>query len=234
MTSISLQFAMIHPSSVNNRKQETSTPETGPHEEKLLYAYADKRRNDASSSSATTFLVNTTRLDPLVYILFGAYNVEVVQGGLECDDWLPVKGDGRTLDDVWRLKTSMEACLLRVFEGITMRRQNSRNRIPILPREQENDEAESGDEADTMTDYSLSREEMRDLDSMTSSIVNLLNAYSDERIASQSVQNSRAGTPMGSPYSAASRLPSGYNTPYLQSRPGTPSRLRSSGGRLPF
>lgn len=226
---------------MNNRRREVLQAEqsedkekqqNAPPEEKRLYAYAEKRRNDTTGSSSTTFLVNTTRLDPLVYILFGAYNVEVVQGGLECDGWLPVKGDLRTLDDIWRLKTSMEASMLRVFEGITMSRQHRGQKLTIHPREcEEEAEWESGDEGDNMRDLSLSKDEIRDLDQMTSAIVGLLNAYSDERIATQSLHNSRAATPIASPFVNASRLPGsssapGYTTPFYQSRPGTPSRLR--------
>lgn len=231
---------MIHPSSVNNRKRELAQTEQSEDkdknvavEEKQLYAFSEKRRNDTMGGSATTFLVATTRLDPLVYILFGAHNVEVVQGGLECDDWLPIKGDLRTLDDIWRLKTSMEAAMLRVFEGILMSRQWGKSNLHILPREAE-DEAEWEDE-DDMRNYSLSKDEVRDLDEMTSALVNLLNAYSDERIATQSVHNSRAGTPVGSPFlnsgrqlSSSAGPASGRTTPFYQSRPGTPSRFRRS------
>ena len=229
---------MIHPSSLNNRKRELAQAEqsedkqaNAPAEEKQLYAFSEKRRNDTMGGSATTFLVTTTRLDPLAYILFGAHNVEVVQGGLECDDWLPIKGDLRTLDDIWRLKTSLDAAMLRVFEGILMSRQRGKFGLRVLPREAE-DEAEWEDE-DELRDYSLSKDEVRDLDEMTSALVNLLNAYGDERIATQSVHNSRAGTPMGSPFLNSGRqLPpsagpaSGRTTPFYQSRPGTPSRFR--------
>jgi len=222
---------------VNNRKRELAQADqsedkdkqaNAPAEEKQLYTFNEKRRNDTMGLSANTFLVTTTRLDPLVYILFGAHNVEVVQGGLECDDWLPIKGDLRTLDDIWRLKTSMEAAMLRVFEGILMSRQRGKSNLRVLPREAD-DEAEWEDE-DDLKDYSLSRDEVRDLDEMTSALVNLLNRYSDERIATQSVQNSRAGTPAGSPFLNSGRqLPgSGRNTPFYQSRPGTPSRFRRS------
>jgi small subunit ribosomal protein S24e len=233
---------LIHPSSVNNRKRELAQTDqsedkdrqaNAPAEEKQLYAFSEKRRNDTMSSSATTFLVASTRLDPLVYILFGAHNVEVVKGGLECDDWLPVKGDLRMLDDIWRLKTSLEAAMLRVFEGILMSRQRGKSKLRVLPREAD-DEAEWEDE-DDLRNYSLSRDEVRDLDGMTRALVDLLNAYSDERIAVQSVHNSRAGTPVGSPFFNSGRqLPpsagpgSGRTTPFYQSRPGTPSRFRRS------
>lgn len=201
-------------------------------DEKQLYAYAEKRRNESGAvgGAPSTYLVTTTRLDPLAYILFGAYHVEVTERGLECDDWLPVVGDIRTLDEVQRLKTSMEACMLRVFEGIVMQQRKGQH-LPILPREEER-EFESGDEGDDMRDYRLSMEEIKELDVLTRDVVDILNRFSEERIATQSRQQSRAATPISSPFSAASRLPplgsaSGHSTPtYFQSRPGTPSRFR--------
>jgi len=40
----------------------------------------------------------------------------------DCDGWLPIVGNIDGLDDIQRLKTLMEACMLRVFEGIMMGR----------------------------------------------------------------------------------------------------------------
>jgi small subunit ribosomal protein S24e len=220
---------MIHPSSVNNRRREQTDEDQAV--EKQLYAFADKRRNESSGgSSATTFLVTTTRLDPLTYILFGAHNVDVVERGLECDNWLPIVGDVNTLDDIQRLKTFMEASMLRVFEGIAMSRMRKGQALPVRPREEES-ESESWDEEDSKRDYSLSRQEVGELDYMTRDIVNILNWYNEDRIANQTRQNSRAATPVGSPSQPNSRLPgrsvSGYSTPnYIYSRPGSPSRLR--------
>jgi small subunit ribosomal protein S24e len=204
--------------------------------EKQLYAFAEKRQNlstGASSASASTFLVTTTRLDPMTYVLFGAYEIEVTERGLDCDGWLPIVGNIDGLDDVQRLKTLMEACMLRVFEGIVMGKQkrHRRDMIPILPRE----EADDDDDDDQRNDYSLSEEEIRELDLLTRDIVRILNRYSEERVATQSQHNSRPGTPMDSPAFASLKLPSvgpksGYSTPYnigsaYNSRPGTPSRL---------
>ncbi|KAF8909024.1 hypothetical protein CPB84DRAFT_1766707 [Gymnopilus junonius] len=206
--------ALIHPSSVNHRKREMDQTDVPP-EEKQLLAFIDKRRNESLSTpgSSQTYLVTTTRLDPLSYILFGAYEVEVVERGLECDEWLPVVGEVRVLDDVQRLKKSMEACLLRVFEGITMSRQRRGHKLPVLPREEE-DEFESGDEY-LDKDYTLSSQEIKELDIMTREIVALLNRYNDERLASQSRQQRGSF--------------SGYSTPnsFFRSRPGTPNRLPS-------
>jgi len=228
------KMTFMHPSSVNHRKLDPNDKEA-LYGEKQLYAFAEKRQNLSTgtpSSSATTFLVTTTRLDPMTYVLFGAYEIEVTERGLDCDGWLPVVGNIDGLDDIQRLKALMEACMLRVFEGIVMGRQRRhwRDMIPVLPRE----EAESDDD-DPRKDYSLSSEEVRELDLLTRDIVRILNRYSEERIATQSQHNSRPGTPVDSPAFASLKLPSvgsrsGYPTPYnvgsaYNSRSGTPSRL---------
>jgi len=51
-------------------------------------------------------------------MLFGAYNLNVTQSGLQCDNWLPVAGNLQALDDIQRLKTLFDGCMLRVFEGV--------------------------------------------------------------------------------------------------------------------
>lgn len=176
--------------------------------------------------------MTTTRLDPMTYMLFGAYKLEVTERGLECDNWLPIVGNLDALDDIQRLKTLMEGSMLRVFEGIIMGKRHRRGQtLPILPREEE---SESGDEDEDMNDYSMSREEVKELDLMTRDVVRILNRYSEERAATQSRNNSRPATPMGSPSFQSMRLPgsslSGYSTPNYggsayNSRPGTPSKL---------
>jgi len=224
---------MIHPSSVNNRKWDP-TEEDQIYVEKQLYAYTEMRCNFAGGGSSTTFLVNTTKLDPMTYMLFGAHQLQVVDRGLECDNWLPIFGDrgSSALYDIQRLKTTMEACMLRVFEGITLSPRNRiRQPLPILPRE----ESESEDEADSNKDYALSSQEVQELDELTRDVVNVLNRYSDERNTFQSRQNSHPGTPrpspVGSPMYRPARLSdSGYTTSVpgsiFRSRPGTPSRFR--------
>ena len=216
------QNALIHPSSVSGRRKEGIDQA----DEKQLYAFADKRRNESTGAAPTTFLVTTTRLDPLTYILFGAHNVDFVERGLECDNWLPIVGDVDILDDIQRLKTLMEASMLRVFEGIAMSRLHRGQALRVRPREEES-ESESWDEEDIKKDYSLSPQEVGELDYMTRDIVNILNRHNEDRIENQSRQQSEASTPQqwvgGSPFGGSA---SGYSTPNFYSRPGTPSRLR--------
>jgi small subunit ribosomal protein S24e len=188
-----------------------------------------------SSANAPMFLVTTTRLDPMTYVLFGAYQIAVTAQGLECDEWLPIVGNVSALDDIQSLKVMMEACLSRVFEGLAMRRTRFPPRTTaVSPREEE----ESGDEEnmrENPRDYSLSTKEVRELDDLTRNIVRVLNRYAEERMEVQSRTNSRPATPMDSPSFSNAKLPpssnrSGTPTPYgmrsaYDSRPGTPSRL---------
>ncbi|PCH33638.1 nucleoside triphosphate hydrolase protein [Wolfiporia cocos MD-104 SS10] len=229
------KVVFIHPSSVNHRKREFPEQEpSGPRTEKQIIAYAEKRQNvSTGSSNPQKFLVTTSRLDPLTYILFGAYRIEVTARGLECDEWLPIIGRPDALDEVERLKGLMQACLLRVFEGIIAARTRM-GRRPLPRRDLREEESEDEDEA--LRDRSLSKTEIKELDLMADDLVKILNDYSRYRIAMQSQHNSRPATPMDSPSYASSRLPSltgtrsGYASTY-NSRPSTPSRLSRGGGR---
>ncbi|TCD71529.1 hypothetical protein EIP91_008910 [Steccherinum ochraceum] len=250
---------LIHPSSVNHSKHRKDDVKMAALEgldgrmEKQLIAFGEKRQNISVTNTngpPQKFIVNTTRIDPLTYVLFGAYHVQVTQRGIICDDWLPIVGRIDALDDVERLKSRMEACMLRVFEGITA---GNAGRGSRHVRRQEKEE-ESGDEEEDYKrrDSTLSRTEIEELDMMTHDIVHVLNDYSADRLANQSRATSRAATPAGSPTLPQSRLHSatrgsldwpaigggggggsrsGYSTPYnaasyFMSRPGTPSRLR--------
>lgn len=119
------QTVFIHGSSVNARRRETGGPEEASASfnpaEKRLYAYSEKNRNiplGGSEKNAITQLRSVTRLDPMTYMLFGAYDLVVTQRGLKCDSWLPVVGNLHALDDIQRLKTLLDGCMLRVFEGV--------------------------------------------------------------------------------------------------------------------
>ena len=233
------QTTLIHPSSLNNRKRDVSNNfQEGKIVGKQIIAYAEKRQNISmagSSGHAPMYLATTTRLDPMTFVLFGAYQIAVTAQGLECDEWLPIVGNVEALDDLQSLKTMMEACLSRVFEGLAMRRSRiSLRTAAVSPREEE----ESGDEEDARENrnpHFLSTEEVKELDHLTRGIVSILNQYAEERMEAQSRTNSRAATPADSPSYNNAKLPplgtrSGTSTPYgvrstYNSRPGTPSRL---------
>ncbi|KAF8640497.1 hypothetical protein AX17_000159 [Amanita inopinata Kibby_2008] len=221
------KVTFMHPGSVNYRKREVD-PERG---EKQLFSFAEKRRNLSGGTSAQTFLVTTTKLDPMAYMLFGAYKLQPMRSGLECDSWLPIVGKTEYLDDIHRLKVLMADCMLRVYDGIVMgHRDRKAKRVPSVIREEE-PEFEDEEEG---RDLSMSAEELKDLDNLTDSMVRILNRYHEEQATSQSRQSSRPATPMASPFAQPMRLPSGptsgYSTPnsyghLRSSRPGTPSRL---------
>ena len=217
-------------------------PDNAPMREKHIIAFAEKRQNiSVVTNNPQKFIVTTTRLDPMSYMLFGAYNIQVAGRGLECDEWLPVIGNQAALDQISRLKEAMDLCFLRIYEGILMAKRNRHGRI-IMPRPEEKEEESDNDGDDEKgqaraRDLSLSSTEIGEFEELTRNLVYILNQYSDERVASQSVTNSRPATPVDSPHFGLSRLPSmrsgtsGTSTPYnigsaFNSRPGTPSRLR--------
>ncbi|KAG2154843.1 P-loop containing nucleoside triphosphate hydrolase protein [Suillus clintonianus] len=223
----------IHPGSVNHRRHAVVNDQAM---EKQLYAFAEKRRNMSMvGSSPQTYLITTTRLDPMTYMLFGAYEIQVTERGLECDGWLPIAGNFNVLDDIQSLKTAMESCMLRVFEGIVMARRKRRQPTSQISV---GEESESEDEDTLNKDFTLSTTEIKELDFMTTDIVRILNRYSDERIAYQPQSSSRTATPMTSP---STRFPfeprSGYSSPYgagssYNSRSGTPNHRLSSSRRF--
>jgi small subunit ribosomal protein S24e len=188
--------------------------------EREMFAFTEKTRNAASDHKGQLFLRGCTRLDPMTYMLFGAYDIVVTHRGLECDNWLPITGNIDALDDVQRLKALMEACMLRVFDGIcgkmSSRDKDHRSRFRMR------DERISGtDEEASRHGTALSEKEVRELDYLTSDIVRILNRYSEERLSKQDSRwNSRPGTP------------SGFSTPPYFSGPGS-LRMSASGSSTP-
>lgn len=116
----------IHTSSVNFHKRELldpakSLPAYNPLE-KRLYAYGTSLLVfDWMSAQAHMIpkLLDVTRINPLTYLLFGAHKLDPILTGIECDEWLPVKGDKDALYQVQMLRERMDRCLLRVFEGLS-------------------------------------------------------------------------------------------------------------------
>lgn len=219
----------MHPSSVNDRKRLTD------HEthERMLYAFIEKRMGTGGNQMS---IVNTTRIDLLTYILFGASKTELTPRGLECDGWLPIVGNLDALEDTQRLKELFMGCMLRVYQGILMRRRVNRKLIAKQEAarhyddiDRESDDDDEDEDADK--NYALTPLEVQELDLLTRDVVRLLNDFAGERIGVQSVPNSVPGTPAMSPRSFGGRRPlpgetrSGYATPNSFSRPSTPSRL---------
>ncbi|WWC58777.1 uncharacterized protein I303_101321 [Kwoniella dejecticola CBS 10117] len=206
----------IHASSVNSRKRETGGPEQASESfnpaEKRLYSFGEKSRNvplGGKETGGITQLRSVTRLDPMTYMLFGAYELVVTQRGLECDRWLPVVGNLHALDDVQRLKVLLDGCMLRVFEGVGKsltvgrdeRWKQSRNNVQVkqgssritnTQEEEEIFENESDDDDDeaelaeakkeqTRIVKPLSGDEIKELELLTTDVVRVLDAYSAER-----------------------------------------------------
>lgn len=166
---------------------------------------------------------NVSRIDGLLYMLFGAYNLVVTRRGIESDGWLPITGDLYSLDDIQRLKVLFERCMLRVFEGLGKsllkgrddRRRDTRARVDVRKttsridetnddnnEEDMEEEGESDDEG--LNSYQpdkpsrqsgpLLPEEVKELQHLTTDIVKVLEAYANEREGG-SVAVSRPVTP---------------------------------------
>ena len=235
------QSVMISGSSVNSKSREFGGPDEPSASfnpaERRLYAFAEKSRSiplGSKEKDATTSLRTVTRLDPMTYMLFGAYHIEVTKRGLECDSWLPVSGNLYALDDIQRLKTLLDTCMLRVFEGVgkslimTRDERSARrkemihvshegsSRIPNAQEDESDGDEEKENESDSENEVDgeamtsreerkvepLERDEIRELEMLTTDVVRILDAYATER-GVNSANNSRAGSPereMGSLY----------------------------------
>ncbi|KAF8832344.1 hypothetical protein HHX47_DHR1001762 [Lentinula edodes] len=220
---------MIHPSSVNHPKHLEGNQDFS----KQIVAFVEKRRNVSAGSASSTFLVGTTRLEPLLFALFGAHKMEKEEQGLMLDNWLNLLGNLDSLDDIYDLRKYLDSCMSRVFEGIVMGGRKHRN-LKVLPREEE-EVSESGDDTiDDSRDYSLSKTEVKELDLLSRDLVNILNQYSSER-GVDSVPATRPGTPLtrpGTPRFSGSSYPgSGYTTPFGHSHSQFNSRASTPTGR---
>jgi len=228
-----MQSCAIHPSSVNSRKNEKAS-DVAITSSKQLYAYGEKSKTGAmgGKGEGQTFLRSTTKLDPLGYMLFGAYGLRVTEDGLECDGWLPIvapRSSGvQALDDVERLKEVLDLSLLRVFEGLGVainrgrgggrqQQQQQQQRAQQQAAQQaaaaaqaarqeqgrgrqfdndDEDEAEADEEAvDPVRDPTLSAQEVKDLDRLTSNVVHLLMSYNSSLGPASSRVSSRPQTP---------------------------------------
>jgi small subunit ribosomal protein S24e len=183
--------------------------ENGANFEKHFITFVEKIRNvsvASASAKAQTFLRNTTRLDIITYVLFGAYRIKEVERGLECDEWLPVQGRPTQLNQLRGLKVAIEACVLRGIAAANTERREARLRRYASARpgqanaiDDRNDDDDERDDAGIDENRKeaepLSREEIMELDFLTRDVVRVLEQYKEERIASQSRRGSRPATP---------------------------------------
>ncbi|KAF8509803.1 P-loop containing nucleoside triphosphate hydrolase protein [Gautieria morchelliformis] len=217
------KITFIHPSSVNNVRREVAESAAAERAERQIFAFTEKRQNvSTGSTNSQTYLMGSTRIDHLSYMLFGAYRIEVTGRGLECDEWLPIVGRIDVLRDIQRVKMLMEACMLRVFEGVS-RSQRRDLTAPstfrrIGPRDNVDAESDESDD-DLREDRRLSEIEVKELDFLTRDIVSIMDRYSEERLVTQSRRTSQPATPRDSPapsfaaYGSRSRI----STPSLAS-----------------
>jgi len=209
---------MIHGSSVNHSKFDTSDGEDKGRTPTELYSYTEKRRNLSSGGgSGVSMLAGTSRIEPLTYALFGAHKLETYPKGLKGDHWITIAGNLNALEDVEKLRHMFDKCMLRVYESIAL---GKRDRKALLRRDSEN-ENEADDEDDR--DLSLSKAERKELSLMTRDIVQVLDEYSQDRLnlTPRPRLLSRVGSPMPSERLLSRGVASSHGTPYM-SRANTP------------
>ncbi|SCV68972.1 BQ2448_1992 [Microbotryum intermedium] len=208
----------IHPSSVNSRKnekvaaQELDVAINEIVSSDQLYAFGEKSKTGSlanPSGGGQVFLRQTTMLDPLGYMLFGAHKLAVTDRGLECDDWLPIVGNVAVLDDVERLKDVLDLSLLRVFEGLGVQISGSGRRGPAAQavpgagaRDDDRDDDDDSEGEPEQGPYEsqnqeLSVAEVADLDKLTRHVVKILNRFAEARLErTAATARSRPDSPM--------------------------------------
>lgn len=210
-------------------------------------AFVEKTSTGPVNSNAPSSLRTTTRLDPMTYMLFGAYHLNVTAQGLVCDDWLPIQGSLDSLDEVRRLKGLLDTCMLRVFEGVgqgLVKGRSERSHRPAAQRRVDDSDDEGEHEIETERDgkenedRSLSETEIIELDNLTSDVVAILDRYALERGAGVSRASTRPSTPAITilprqdnppPASFASYENAPYRPPVM--RNALPMGPRGGGGR---
>ncbi|WFC99552.1 RNA helicase [Malassezia yamatoensis] len=184
----------VHPSSVCSLKFTKQKPDPRFASGRELLAFSEKVRNTSGATStsqgnAVTFLRGCTRLDPLSYILFGAYEARAAGHGLECDRWLPVTGSYDALEYSERLKEVMDACVIRILEGLGKRKRHNARHSNVQTPSSSNEHSEDEDrfeyldedqKEDLLKDRSLSHREIEEFENITTSLVNILDQYTKE------------------------------------------------------
>ncbi|KAK0548088.1 hypothetical protein OC846_004607 [Tilletia horrida] len=208
----------VHLSSLCHKKFTKEDPDLEKGETELL-AFGEKTQNASGVTSTNknqpqTTLRMCTRIDPLSYLLFGSYDIRVGNKGLFCDGWLPVVGNIEALDDVERLKSVLNVCMLRVFQGIgkrplsESRPQQNWNTKATGSRRNSDGEEEMGEWMDdegngpssiNPRDLSISPQETAELKGMTTGIAQILLAYYYHHQSGQNGSRgpSRPDTPNG-------------------------------------
>ncbi|KZW02192.1 P-loop containing nucleoside triphosphate hydrolase protein [Exidia glandulosa HHB12029] len=236
--------ALVHPASVNGFTSRDSRDEESWRPE--IIAYNEKRQNlTMGQDKPQMYLMTTTRIDPLIYTLFGAFEVKPGEGNLECDEWVPIGGYVPYLQEVGRLKYLMESCFLRVYDGIVQGRLKRQQQSYGSHMARRDEEEHEWDEEDDVKRGPLADKEINELGIFSRELVRVLDRFNEDRVASSapgSRRGSRPSTPSGSGPGDSSfgrggdrlQVPSrsGYSTPRgvgglrdRGSRPGTPSRL---------
>ncbi|TIB89705.1 P-loop containing nucleoside triphosphate hydrolase protein [Wallemia mellicola] len=182
----------IHSSSVlhpRNEKDEVSYSKQLQYVNKHIVSFQEKTKNISNLSAGPpgrepqVMLRMCTKLDLMVYALFGAAEIKQDGDQVIIDDWVVLFGQKKELESLRKLKMMLHSCMLRVFEGVHAG-------SALEQAEMYNDEEiykldnllvlQSEEEAEQVNEEKLSPKEQVELDLMANNVVFLLNQWAKD------------------------------------------------------
>ncbi|TIB77353.1 hypothetical protein E3Q23_01331 [Wallemia mellicola] len=182
----------IHSSSVlhpRNEKDEVSYSKQLQYVNKHIVSFQEKTKNVSNLSAGPpgrepqVMLRMCTKLDLMVYALFGAAEIKQDGDQVIIDDWVVLFGQKKELESLRKLKMMLHSCMLRVFEGVHAG-------SALEQAEMYNDEEiykldnllvlQSEEEAEQVNEEKLSPKEQVELDLMANNVVFLLNQWAKD------------------------------------------------------
>ncbi|KAH7104403.1 P-loop containing nucleoside triphosphate hydrolase protein [Auriculariales sp. MPI-PUGE-AT-0066] len=174
----------MHPSSVNHQSRDTKEAVRLSAMNRDIFAFADKRQNlTTGQERPVMYLMSTTKLEPLTYVLFGAHEVRFAESesALECDSWVAVTGYMPLLREIEKAKSLLHACFLRVYEGIAAGRPRAigqiSQRLPRFSSHEQEEQWEAGWD-ETVRRGALSAVELNNIVQLGQHLGRLFDSYS--------------------------------------------------------
>lgn len=179
-------MTIVHSSSINSSR--LNDPEDESFQNRQIMAFTEQRQTvtTKNSTNPAPFLVGTSQIDSLHYILFGAYHLQATRQGLECDGWVPIVGPQEALESILQVRLLTDQCMLRVYEGINhsaRKQQGTFSNTSSRGGSQESlDESIYG--KDELDQARLSTTEMQELDFLTRDLIRILDKFNSEKAGS--------------------------------------------------
>lgn len=179
-------MTIVHSSSINSSKLHDAEDES--FQDRQIMAFTEQRQTvTTNSTNPAPFLVGTSQIDSLHYILFGAYHLQATRQGLECDGWVPIVGPQEVLESIRQVRLLTDQCMLRVYEGINHSARKQQGTFSNTSSRGGSEECldesiyQGEDELDRVK---LSTTEMQELDFLTRDLVRILDKFSSEKAGS--------------------------------------------------